>query len=52
MKAGEQHLLIRNMNDTWNIDLAALEKAFEISQEVRLVVVAHLFEVPGKIDED
>ncbi|MCK9182736.1 MAG: DegT/DnrJ/EryC1/StrS family aminotransferase [Fibrobacteraceae bacterium] len=37
--------------DTWNMDPAALEKAFEIYPEVRLVVVAHLYGTPGKIDE-
>lgn len=37
--------------DTWNIDPMALEKAFEIYPEVRLVVVAHLYGTPGKIDE-
>lgn len=37
--------------DTWNMDPAALEKAFEIYPEVKVVVVAHLYGVPGKIDE-
>ncbi len=37
--------------ETWNMDPAALEKAFEIYPEVRLVVVAHLYGTPGKIDE-
>lgn len=37
--------------DTWNMDPAALEKAFEMYPEVRLVVVAHLYGVPGKIEE-
>ena len=37
--------------DTWNMDPAALEKAFEIYPEVRLIVVAHLYGTPGKIDE-
>lgn len=37
--------------DTWNMDPAALEKAFEIYPEVKLVVVAHLYGIPGKIDE-
>ncbi len=37
--------------DTWNMDPVALEKAFEIFPEVRLVVVAHLYGTPGKIDE-
>lgn len=37
--------------DTWNMDPIALEKAFEIYPEVKVVVVAHLYGVPGKIDE-
>ena len=37
--------------DTWNMDPVALEKAFEIYPDVRLVVVAHLYGTPGKIDE-
>ncbi len=37
--------------DTWNMDPVALEKAFEIYPEVKVVVVAHLYGTPGKIDE-
>ena len=37
--------------DTWNMDPAALEKAFELYPEVKVVVVAHLYGTPGKIDE-
>lgn len=37
--------------DTWNMDPLALEKAFEIYPEVKVVVAAHLYGVPGKIDE-
>lgn len=37
--------------DTWNMDPVALEKAFELYPNVRVVVVAHLYGVPGKIDE-
>lgn len=37
--------------DTWNMDPVALEKAFEIYPEVRVVVTAHLYGTPGKIDE-
>ena len=33
------------------MDPIALEKAFEIYPEVKLVVVAHLYGTPGKIDE-
>lgn len=37
--------------DTWNMCPEALEKAFEIYPDVRLIVVAHLYGTPGKIDE-
>lgn len=37
--------------DTWNMDPAALEKAFEIYPDVNVVVIAHLYGTPGKIDE-
>ena len=37
--------------DTWNMDPVALEKAFEIYPEVRLVVMAHLYGFPGKMEE-
>ena len=37
--------------DTWNMDPVALEKAFELYPEIKVVVVAHLYGTPGKIDE-
>ena len=37
--------------DTWNMDPEALEKAFRDYPEVRLVVMAHLYGTPGKIEE-
>lgn len=37
--------------DTWNMDPWALEKAFELYPEVKVIVVAHLYGTPGKIDE-
>ena len=33
------------------MDPKALEKAFEIYPDVKLVVIAHLYGTPGKIDE-
>lgn len=44
-------VFIDTERDTWNMDPVALEKAFEIYPEVRLVVMAHLYGTPGKIDE-
>ena len=37
--------------ETWNMDPVALEKAFELYPEVKVVVVAHLYGTPGKVDE-
>lgn len=37
--------------DTWNMDPVALEKAFEIYPDVKLIVIAHLYGTPGRIDE-
>ena len=37
--------------DTWNMDPKALEKAFEIYPDTKVVVVANLYGVPGKMDE-
>ncbi len=48
---GGEPVFIDTEYDTWNMDPVALEKAFEIYPEVRLIVVAHLYGTPGKIDE-
>ena len=48
---GGEAVFIDTERDTWNMDPVALSKAFEISPEVKLVVVAHLYGTPGKIDE-
>ena len=37
--------------DTWNMDPVALEKAFELYPEVKVVVLVHLYGVPAKIAE-
>ncbi len=37
--------------DTWNMDPAALEKAFLTYPDVKVVVIAHLYGVPAKMDE-
>ena len=48
---GGEAVFIDTEYDTWNMDPAALEKAFGIYPEVKLVVAAHLYGTPGKIDE-
>jgi len=37
--------------DTWNMSPEALEKAFELYPDVRLVILAHLYGTPGKMEE-
>lgn len=37
--------------DTWNIDPLALEQAFSLYPEVKVVVLAHLYGTPAKMDE-
>ena len=37
--------------DSWNMDPIALEKAFEMYPDVKLIVAAHLYGTPGKIKE-
>lgn len=37
--------------DSWNMDPAALEKAFEMYPDVQLVVSAELYGFPGRMDE-
>ena len=44
-------VFIDTERDTWNMDPEALEKAFEIYPDVRLVVIAHLYGTPGKAEE-
>lgn len=46
---GGEAVFIDTEYDTWNMDPAALEKAFEIYPDVKLVIVAHLYGTPGKI---
>lgn len=48
---GGEPVFIDIETETWNMDPIALEKAFEIYPEVKLVVIAHLYGVPAKIDE-
>ena len=48
---GGEPVLIDTEYETWNMNPKALEKAFEIYPEVKLVVLAHLYGTPGKIDE-
>ena len=44
-------VFIDTERDTWNMDPIALEKAFELYPDVRVVVCANLYGTPGKMDE-
>ena len=48
---GGEAVYIDTEADTWNMCPKALAKAFEIYPDVKLVVVAHLYGTPGKVDE-
>lgn len=48
---GGEAVFIDTEYETWNMNPEALERAFEIYPEVKLVVIAHLYGIPGKIDE-
>ncbi len=37
--------------ETWNMDPKALEKAFELYPDTKVVVLAHLYGTPAKMDE-
>lgn len=37
--------------DTWNMDPVALERGFELYPDVKVIVAAHLYGVPCKMDE-
>lgn len=44
-------VFIDSEEETWNIDPKALEEAFILYPEVKLVVLVHLYGVPAQIDE-
>ena len=44
-------VFIDTERDTWNMDPEALEKAFGMYPEVKLIVIAHLYGTPGKMKE-
>lgn len=48
---GGEPVFIDTEVDTWNMSPKALTKAFELYPDVKLIVLAHLYGIPGKIDE-
>lgn len=48
---GGEPVFIDSERESWNMDPKALEKAFQLYPEVKLIVVVHLYGTPGKMDE-
>jgi len=48
---GGEPVFIDTEYDTWDMDPEALKRAFEIYPDVKIVVIAHLYGFPAKIDE-
>ena len=48
---GGEPVFIDSERETWNMDPAALEQAFQLYPEVKIVVLAHLYGTPAKMDE-
>jgi dTDP-4-amino-4,6-dideoxygalactose transaminase len=48
---GGEALFIDTEYDTWNMDPVALEKAFDMYPDVRIIIIAHLYGTPAKLDE-
>lgn len=48
---GGRQVFIDSENDTWNMDPRALEKAFEKYPCAKVVMLAHLYGTPAKMDE-
>ena len=44
-------IFIDTERDSWNMDPVALEKAFEMYPDVKLVISAELYGFPGRMDE-
>ena len=48
---GGVQVFVDSERDTWNMDPAALEKAFKKYPQAKAVVLAHLYGTPAKMDE-
>ena len=48
---GGEQVYIDSEYETWNMDPAALERAFEKYPDTRVVILAHLYGTPAKMDE-
>lgn len=48
---GAEPIFIDSEYDTWNMDPQALEKAFELYPDVKVVILVNLYGTPAKLDE-
>ncbi len=48
---GAEIVFVDTERDTWNMDPAALEQAFTLHPDTKLVILVHLYGTPAKIDE-
>lgn len=48
---GATQVFVDSERETWNMDPAALEKAFEKYPQAKAVLLVHLYGVPAKMDE-
>lgn len=48
---GGVQVFVDSERESWNMDPAALEKAFEKYPQAKVVVLAHLYGTPAKLDE-
>ena len=48
---GGEQIFIDSEYDTWNMDPKALERAFQKYPDVKVVMLAHLYGTPSKMDE-
>jgi len=48
---GAEPIFIDSEYDTWNMDPKALEKAFELYPDVKVVILVNLYGTPAKLDE-
>lgn len=48
---GGIQVFVDSERDTWNMDPAALEKAFEKYPDAKVVILVHLYGVPAKVDQ-
>lgn len=48
---GGEPVFIDSEYETWNMDPVALERAFDLYPDVKVIVLVHLYGTPAKIDE-